>query len=52
MVNVFIDFKVRELVEQKKYDNKLCEEVRSYLYENAEGTFFWVALVYKKLQDI
>src|SRR5438876_1092401 len=38
-INAFIDFKVQELAEQKKYDNKLCKKVRSYLYENAEGTF-------------
>ena len=38
-IDTFIDFKVQELAEQKKYDSKLWEEVRSYLYENAEGTF-------------
>ena len=38
-INTFINFKIQELVEQKKYDNKLYKEVRSYLYKNTEETF-------------
>ena len=51
-VGVFIDTKVSELAERKKYDNGLCEEVRSYLSENAEDTFLWAALVCKELKDV
>jgi NACHT domain len=51
-VDAFIDFKVQELAEQKRYDDTLQKEVRSYLHENAEGTFLWVALVCKKLRDV
>jgi hypothetical protein len=51
-VNAFIDFKVRELTRLKHYDENLREEVKSYLQNNAEGTFLWVALVCKELQNI
>ena len=31
-VNTFINFKVQKLAEQKKYNNKLHKQVKSYLY--------------------
>ncbi|KAI9777756.1 MAG: hypothetical protein M1839_008551 [Geoglossum umbratile] len=51
-VNNFIDTKVSELANRKKYDNRLCKEVRSYLSKNAEDTFLWVALVCRELRDV
>ncbi len=46
-INCYINAKVSELQE---FDEELHKEVRSYLQENAEGTFLWVALVCKALQ--
>jgi len=51
-MNDFIDFKVLEIEEQNGYDSKLYKNVSSYLCRNAGGTFLWVALVYKELQDV
>ncbi|KAI9853698.1 MAG: hypothetical protein M1813_001837 [Trichoglossum hirsutum] len=51
-VDVFINIKVSELAGRKKYDNEICEEVRSYLSKNAGDTFLWVALVCKELGDV
>jgi NACHT domain len=51
-VHAFIDFKVSELAKRKSYKNELREKVKSYLYENAEETFLWVALVCKELQKV
>ena len=51
-INAFIDFKVAKLAEDNEYDSELYEEISSYLRRNAEGTFLWVALVCKKLQEV
>jgi hypothetical protein len=51
-VNAFIDSKVHELAERKTYDGELQKDVRDYLYEKADGTFLWVALVCKELEDV
>ena len=50
-VNTFIDFKVSELA-KRGYTSQLQEKVSSYLHENAEDTFLWVALVCKELQNV
>ena len=49
-VDAFINVKVHELASRKKYDDKLREEVRSYLQDNAGGTFLWVALVCRRFE--
>jgi hypothetical protein len=51
-VNAFIDFKVPKLTELKAYKSDLCKKIRNYLYEKADGTFLWVALVCKALQSV
>jgi NACHT domain len=51
-VNTFIDFKVRELARLNTYDSELQKYVRDYLHEKADGTFLWVALVCKELEDV
>ncbi|SCO80868.1 related to vegetatible incompatibility protein HET-E-1 [Fusarium oxysporum] len=50
-VEAFIECKVEELAEKKQYDAKLKSDVKSYLVENADGTFLWVALVCQELAD-
>ncbi|KAH7173307.1 uncharacterized protein B0J16DRAFT_311083 [Fusarium flagelliforme] len=50
-VEVFIEYKVALLAEQKRYDVELKSDVRSYLADNADGTFLWVALVCQQLAD-
>jgi hypothetical protein len=51
-VNAFIDVKVSELAKQRNYDNELQKEIKGYLYEKANGTFLWVALVCRELQEV
>ncbi|KAF5545303.1 vegetatible incompatibility het-e-1, partial [Fusarium phyllophilum] len=50
-VEAFIEWKVEKLATEKKYDAKLKSDVKSYLVENADGTFLWVALVCQELAD-
>ncbi|RFN50746.1 hypothetical protein FIE12Z_4984 [Fusarium flagelliforme] len=50
-VEVFIEYKVALLAEQKRYDAELKSDVKSYLADNADGTFLWVALVCQQLAD-
>jgi hypothetical protein len=51
-VDAFIDVKVGELAKEKRYDDKIREEVRNHLFNNAEGTFLWVAVVCKELREV
>jgi hypothetical protein len=51
-VDAFIDRKVEELTKRKKYSSELAQSVRDVLAQKAEGTFLWVALVCKVLQNI
>lgn len=51
-VGVFIQQKVCQLAQEKKYDDGTRESVRQYLSLNADGTFLWVALVYQDLRKI
>ena len=51
-VNGFIEFKVQELSQRKRYSSAWKEEVREHLLENAQGTFLWVALVCRELDEV
>lgn len=46
-IDVYVDHKVLELSRLKKYDVNLQADVQDYLRKNSNGTFLWVALVYK-----
>jgi hypothetical protein len=49
-VSVFIEQKVSQLAEQKKYDKQTQDAVFARLTSNANDTFLWVALVCQDLQ--
>jgi hypothetical protein len=49
-VGVFIQHKVSQLAQQKKYDRQTQDAVLKQLTANADGTFLWVALVCQNLQ--
>jgi hypothetical protein len=49
-VSVFIEQKVSQLAQQKKYDKPTQEAVLERLTSNANDTFLWVALVCQDLQ--
>jgi hypothetical protein len=51
-VDIFIQHKVRELVERKKYDDKTRDGVLSHLSLHANDTFLWVALVCQNLEKV
>ncbi|EXU95032.1 HET, NACHT and WD40 domain protein [Metarhizium robertsii] len=51
-VSIYIRHKVRQLAQEKKYDNKTRRAVLDHLSSNANGTFLWVALVCQNLQNI
>jgi hypothetical protein len=51
-VNIFIHYKVRQLVQRKKYDDKTRDAVLNHLSSNANDTFLWVALVCQSLEEI
>jgi hypothetical protein len=48
-VSVFIQHKVSQLAQEKKYDKKIQDAVFEHLTTNANDTFLWVALVYQEL---
>ncbi|KAI0162917.1 hypothetical protein BJ166DRAFT_481863 [Pestalotiopsis sp. NC0098] len=50
-VAYYIQSKVNQLGEAKKYDKETKDAVRTYLTHNANGTFLWVALVCQELAD-
>ncbi|KAJ5938477.1 hypothetical protein N7466_001611 [Penicillium verhagenii] len=50
-VNAFIQNKVDSLAKQKKYDDKITTTVKRHLLTNSQGTFLWVALVWKNLDQ-
>lgn len=50
-VSCFIQWKVDQLAEQKKYDTKTWDAVLGYLKSNANDTFLWVALVCQSLES-
>ena len=48
-VDTFIEYKVLQLTEQKRYTDKIRAGVLRYLSFNADNTFLWVALVCQSL---
>ncbi|KAL6892115.1 WD40 repeat-like protein [Trichoderma evansii] len=48
-VQIYIKYKVDRLAALKKLDEQFRHAVESHLSANANGTFLWVALVYKEL---
>jgi NACHT domain len=51
-VGVYIDHKVSELEQRKRYDPNLRDRVRNELHQKANHTFLWVALVCKELRKV
>jgi hypothetical protein len=51
-VNIFIQHKVHQLVQEKKYNNEIQDAVLQHLLSNSNGTFLWVALVCQNLKSI
>ena len=51
-VSKYIDYRVAQLAQVKKYDDKTKNDVRDYLSTNANGTFLWVALVCQNLENL
>jgi hypothetical protein len=51
-VGKFIQYKVSQLTEKKKYDDKIRDAVLDYLSLHADGTFLWIALVCQNLEKI
>ncbi|KAI9687305.1 MAG: hypothetical protein M1822_002348 [Bathelium mastoideum] len=49
-IEKFIELKVGQLVKRNNYSEDLESFLRTYLIENSEGTFLWVALVCKGLE--
>ena len=48
-ITAYIQFKVDQLAERKKYSRNTQDIVQHYLLQNAHGTFLWVALVCQEL---
>ncbi|KAK4075003.1 uncharacterized protein Triagg1_4667 [Trichoderma aggressivum f. europaeum] len=48
-VTFYIEKKVQQLSDLKGYDEKTCSAIREYLFNNANDTFLWVALVCQNL---
>jgi NACHT domain/Heterokaryon incompatibility protein (HET) len=51
-VSIYIQHKVRQLAQDKKYDERTRDAVLEHLSLNANDTFLWVALVCQNLKDI
>jgi len=51
-VSIYIQHKVLQLAQRKKYDDKTRDAVLDHLFSNANNTFLWVALVYQNLEKI
>jgi hypothetical protein len=51
-LSIYIQHKVLQLAQQKKYDYKTRDAVLQYLGLNANDTFLWVALVCQNLEKI
>lgn len=50
-VNIFIRYKVGLLRTKKNYTPETSDEVYRHLFSNSQGTFLWVALVWKNLDQ-
>jgi hypothetical protein len=51
-VNIYIRYKVPQLAQRRKYDDKTRDAVLDHLFSNANNTFLWVALVCQNLEKI
>ncbi|KAJ5101029.1 hypothetical protein N7456_007081 [Penicillium angulare] len=51
-VDAFIQHKVDDLATRKKYDKSITTTVKRHLLANSQGTFLWVALVWKNLDQM
>ena len=51
-VSIYIQYKVLQLAQQKRYDDKTRDAVLDHLFSNANNTFLWVALVCQNLEKI
>jgi hypothetical protein len=51
-VGAYIDHKILDLAQLKQYNSVLRGRVRDQLYQKANGTFLWVALVCKELREV
>ena len=51
-VVAFVDYKVQYLAAAQSYDPQTEAEVRQQLRDKAEGTFLWVSLVCKELENV
>lgn len=49
-VDIYIREKVHQLASLKGYDEETCGTIRTYLSDNADDTFLWVALVCQNLE--
>jgi hypothetical protein len=50
-VAIYIQHKVLQLADRKRYDEKTRDAVQGYLSSNANDTFLWVALVCQNLEN-
>ncbi|KAJ5712499.1 G-protein beta WD- 40 repeats containing protein [Penicillium malachiteum] len=51
-VQTYISYKVNELDRQNRYGETLMRQLKTGLFAKAEGTFLWVSLVCKRLENI
>jgi hypothetical protein len=51
-VSIYIRYKVHQLAQRKKYNDKTRDAVLDHLFSNANNTFLWVALVCQNLEKI
>ena len=51
-VSIYIQHKVLQLAQRKKYDDKTRDAVLDHMFSNANNTFLWVALVCQNLEKI
>ncbi|CAG8237735.1 unnamed protein product, partial [Penicillium olsonii] len=51
-VQTYISYKVDELNLRNRYGEALMRRLKSELFAKAEGTFLWVSLVCRRLEDI
>lgn len=49
-IDAYIEFKVRELSLEHRYEETLIEQLKTDLNRRAEGTFLWVSLVCQRLE--
>ena len=49
-VSRFIEFKIKEIRDLKKYSQENLDFIQKELHEKADGTFLWVALVCEELR--